>query len=538
MAISLTAPVVGFIAYAAVVFIIRRRRVAFPVWMAPALWFISGVISSLTAWFLRFTFVDGPAIDYLNLALNGVFITLTVGIATVGFASLTDRRRQMLVLAQQRERLIDLRSQAEDRALQRSTELQAVVSAVVAPEIDRLRNEISALGMNPGIDRLREVQEDLSSYSDSMVRRISHDMSQSREPINSQPAPILSTWRDSARLAASAQVSAPLTAVAALLLFLPQFNLGCVGIPLLAVTAFLAVTVGVGLLGRVKAISHPPLSLAWLLLSALLGFTAYRLVLNAGPQQCTWVTEWWESALATATAITVFLGLTIVVQSSRQAAVMIRDLESTNLEIIEVTRQLNLTGALTQGQISQILHGPIQGRLAAAIMALRIHMDEVLKGESPSSALLQLRITTLLDDAADDLLALGKPASASSATAKDLLVELGNRWRGFLDIDISLDADAQGFLGEHSDWIPRVIQCVEEALTNSSRHGSARHALVELSLDGSIYLVCTVTDDGYGVTEDIGEGIGLTGIIASGGTWNLSSNQPHGARLKVMWPLP
>ncbi|MEY2965028.1 MAG: hypothetical protein ACO3YU_04640 [Candidatus Nanopelagicales bacterium] len=518
--------------------IIRRGNAPFPAWLPPALWFASGVISSLTAWFLRLTFVDGRAIDYTNLALNGFFVTLTVGIATVGFASLTDRRRQVLVLAQQREQLIDLRSQAEDRALRRSTELQAAVSAVVAPEIDRLREEISALGMDPDIDRLREVQANLASYSESMVRRISHDMSQSREPINSQPAPILSTWRDSARLAASAQVSAPLTVVAAILLFLPQINLGCVGIPLLAVTAFLAVTVGFGLLGRIQALSRPPLSLAWLLISALLGFTAYRLILNAGPQQCTWVTEGWESALATATAITVFLGLTIVVQSSRQAALMIRDLESTNLEIVEVTRQLNLTGALTQGQISQILHGPIQGRLAAAIMALRIHMDEVLKGESPSSALLQLRITTLLDDAADDLLALGRPASASSADAEDLLVDLGSRWRGFLDIDISLDAGAQGFLGEHADWVPRVIQCVEEALTNASRHGSARHALVELSLDGSIYLVCTVTDDGHGVVEDIGEGIGLTGIITSGGTWQLSPNRPRGARLKVMWPLP
>jgi signal transduction histidine kinase len=502
------------------------------------MWFTTGCLTSTTAWLLRSVLGVGPGIDVANVILNGLFTTVTIGIATIGFASLTDRRRQMMVLSAQRERLIALRSQAESRALQRSEELQQIIARIVTPEIDRLRSIVSTLGMNPGLDRLRQIQDDISAYSNTMVRRISHDMSPAGDPVDPEPTPILSTWRDSARLAASAQVSAPLTAIAALLLYLSQFNLGCVGIPFLAVMAFLLVTVGVGLLGRLEMLARSPISLIWLVMSALLGFAAYRFVLDSGPQQCTWATTWWESSIATVTAVTVFIGLTIVVQSSRQAARMIRDLETTNQEIAEVTQEFNVAGALTQEQISQILHGPVQGRLAAAVMALRIHMDEVEKGGTPSTQVLQQRIGELLDEAAGDLVALAEIPRERPGDATEILSDLSIRWRGFLDIDIAIHESAQRFLTEHRDWVPRVTQCIDEALTNSSRHGFARNVHVDLSLDGVAFLSLTVIDDGRGVAQPPHQGLGLASITSTGGTWQLSSQPLGGARLHVQWPLP
>ena len=537
--IAIVAPIMGFLGYSLAVSIVRLVALSIPAWLPPLLWFASGTVSAVTAWLLRLTLLDSPALDVANVILNGLFTTLTIGIATIGFSALTDRRRQMQVLAGQRERLITLRAQAANIALQRSAELQEVIARVVTPEIDRLRRSISTLGMNPGLDRLREVQGDIISYSDTMVRRISHDMSPAGDPVDQHPARILSTWRDGAQLAAAAQVSAPLTAAAALLLYLSQFNLGCgTGIPALAVLAFLVVTVGLGRLGLLKTLARPPISLIWLVMSALLGFMAYHAVLNAGPQSCTWSSTWWESALATVTAATVFLGLTIVVQSSRQAAVMIRDLETTNHEILEVTREFNLAGALTQEQISQILHGPVQGRLAAAVMALRIHMDEVERGDNPSAETLRQRISELLDEAAMDLIALNQPPQKDSGDTGMILNDLGTRWRGFLDIDIEIHENAQRFLAQHPDWVPRVTQCVEEALTNSSRHGFARHVRIGLDLDGVAFFTLDVIDDGRGFSTPPRQGLGLASITATGGTWQLISEPSQGTHLHVTWPLP
>ena len=539
IAIAIVAPIMGLLGYSLAVSIIRLAALSIPPWLPPLLWFASGTVSGVTAWLLRWILLDSPALDVANVILNGLFTTLTIGIATVGFSSLTDRRRQMQVLAGQRERLITLRAQAANLALQRSAELQEVIAQVVTPEIDRLRRTVSTLGMNSGLDRLREVRDDITTYSDTMVRRISHDMSPAGDPVDQHPARILSTWRDSAQLAAAAQISAPLTAAAALLLYLSQFNLGCgTGIPALAVVAFLVVTVGVGRLGRLNPLARPPISLIWLVMSALLGFMVYRIVLTAGPNTCTWANTWWESALATVAAFTVFIGLTIVVQSSRQAAVMIRDLETTNHEIVEVTRQFNLAGALTQEQISQILHGPVQGRLAAAVMALRIHMDEVEKGETPSTETLRQRISELLDEAALDLIALTQPPQEDSGDTVTILNDLGTRWRGFLDIDIEVHENAQQFLTQHPDWVPRVTQCVEEALTNSSRHGFARHVRVDLDLDGVAFFTLDVIDDGMGFSTPPRQGLGLASITATGGTWQLVSEPSQGTHLHVTWPLP
>lgn len=536
--ISAAAPLIGFAAYAAVGSAVRFAAQSIPPWLPPTLWFISGGISAISAWLLRLIAFGGPPLDAINLILSGVFTTFTIGIATIGFYSLTDRRRQMLVLSTQRERLITLQSQAEDLAVLRSAELQKVIARVVTPEIERIRRAIANLDLRPGLDRLREIQKDISTYSDDMVRRISHDVAPQGHPVDIRPSPILSTWRDSARLAASAQVSAPLTVVAALLLYLSQFNLGCTGVPLLAVSAFLVVTVGGGLLGKYGPLARPPISLLWLFMSALAGFAVYRLVLGVGPDTCTWASTWWESALATTAAITVFLGLTIVVQSSKQAGVMIRELEITNHEISEVTREFNLAGAFTQEQISQILHGPVQGRLAGATMALHIHMEQVHRGEFPSVPDLQQRVGGLLDAAADDLAALAEPPRYVYGDVAQILDDLCTQWRGFLHIDTTIHEDADQFLADHPEWVPRVTQCVEEALTNSSRHGAARRVRIDLDLDGAAYLTLNITDDGHGFSAPPLQGMGLTGITVTGGTWHLTSNSPRGAHLKVMWPLP
>lgn len=535
---SIIAPLIGFAIYTLAVMVMRKRLLQTPLWLPPLLWITAGAVTSTSAALLRSATTDQYTIDGLNIALNGVFTLVTLGIATTGFASLTERRRQTQVLKRQRAQLLDLRSQAQAFAVEQSTNLLAVIAQVVGPEIQRLRTRVVDLGIDPSIDRLQSLQNEIARESTQMVRTISHEMVPQTERIDVAPTPILSTWPDSLRLIAGARISVPLTLLAALLLFIAQFNLGCVGVPSLAVLGFLVVTLGIGSLGYLDVLARPPVSLIWLIAATVAGFAGYHFVLSLGPDRCTWTSTGWEFAIATATAFTMFLGLTIVVQASRQAAQMVHDLEVTNDQITEVTRQFNRAGSLTQDQISRVLHGPIQGRLAAAAMALRVHLDRMQAGEAASVSDLSERITALLDDAAADLEHLSDPYEASSTTPSVALRDLINRWGGFLQTNVDIESDAAEFLDDHPDWAARIIQCTEEALTNASRHGSARHATVHLSLEASSFLALRVFDDGHGPDSHFEMGLGLNCITMSGGTWSLAPREGGGALLLARWPLP
>lgn len=538
LATSVLAPTISLLFYAICVSVVRHRSQPTPLWLPPTLWLMAGSVTGVMAGLIRADLSGRPGLDVTNIILSAIFAAVTVGIATVGVSSLTERRRQTGILAQQRDQLLDLRSQARAFAIEQTQILLSVIAHVVSPEIDRLRSRVRSLGVDPSIDKLRDLQQIIAEDSTEMVRRISHEASAQPTTVAVTPAPVKSTGRDILHLVSAATISIPLTVITAVMLFAAQFNLGCLGVPTLAVLAFLVVTLGVGSLGLAGPLSKPPVSLLWLVFATGMGFAAYRVVLALSPSRCSWTTSGWESAVASLTALTGFLVLTVVVQASRQAAQMVRDLESTNEQIAVVTRQFNLAGLITQEQISRVLHGPIQGRLAAAAMAIRVHLDQREAGRHPSTEALTHRVTTLLDEAAEDLHTLTDSGVPTPLDIKGSLLELGQRWSGFLHATINVMPEADTFLAHHPEWTARVIQCAEEALTNSSRHGSARHATVTLSIDGSIFLSLEVLDDGQGPDEDVVIGLGLGSVTTSGGTWSLSRRDCGGAALTVRWPLP
>ncbi len=499
---------------------------------------VSGAVTGLSAASMRGVLSGRPSVDATSIALSAIFTTICLSIVTVGVSSLTERRRRAEILARQRDHLLEMRSRAHDFAVRQTQLLLEVITQVVSPEIDRLRVRVKSLGVDPSIDTLQDLQLAITQDSTQMVRRISHESSPHLGSGVAKAVPLRFDWQDLLRLVGGAKVSVPLTMLAAVLLFASQFNLGCIGVPTLGTLAFLVVTIGVGAGGLAGPLSRSPASLIWLVFAAAAGFAAYRIVLGLSPNRCSWVASDWESAIASVTALTAFLLLTIVVQASRQVAQLVRELESTNEQIAVVTRQFNLADLITQEQISRVLHGPIQGRLAAAAMAIRVHLDQREAGAHPSTEALTHRVTTLLDEAAEDLQSLTDSGVPTPLDIQEALLELGRRWDGFLHATINVMPEADAFLAHRPEWTARVNQCAEEAFTNSSRHGAARHATVTLSIDGSTFLSLEVLDDGQGPDEDVVTGFGLGTVTTSGGTWSLSRRDSGGAALTVRWPLP
>ena len=533
--ISALAPLAGLATYAVAIAAFGRGLIASRSWYAPTLWALAGAVTALAASIMRSMAVGAVLIAPGALALSAIFTVLLVGVTTTGVASLASRQRQMRVLAAQQGRLIDMRAEAEGYVHYQSSELARIVEGVVSPEIVRLREDVLALDASADADRLQGIYDEIATYSNDVVRGISHEMS------TPTVLPLLpdvrsdSDGRLMARLIGSARVNAPLTLLLALLLLLAQSSWGCLGVTSMAVSAFVVVTIAVGSVGLIGRLRRAPWSLAWLMMSAALGFLAYRLVLDAGPEQCLWASTPLESATGAIVGVVLFLGLTVVVEASMQAAARVEMLEVTNRDLSEITGRLNHLGLVTREQVAELLHGPVQGRLAAVSLAIRLHMDSLQRGEDPSLSELKRRVDHLLDETSRDLQRLGREPVHSSRDVAERLTAVVIQWQGFLDLTVDTDALVVDVLHGHPDVAERLARCLDEAVTNASRHGGARRVMARCRIEEGSLLVLDVVDDGIGVIDSPTAGIGLESVTASGGVWQFVPVSGTGAHLRVTW---
>ena len=535
LGISALAPLAGLATYAVAIAAFGRGLIASRSWYAPTLWALAGAVTALAASIMRSMAVGAVLIAPGALALSAIFTVLLVGVTTTGVASLASRQRQMRVLAAQQGRLIDMRAEAEGYVHYQSSELARIVEGVVSPEIVRLREDVLALDASADADRLQGIYDEIATYSNDVVRGISHEMS------TPTVLPLLpdvrsdSDGRLMARLIGSARVNAPLTLLLALLLLLAQSSWGCLGVTSMAVSAFVVVTIAVGSVGLIGRLRRAPWSLAWLMMSAALGFLAYRLVLDAGPEQCLWASTPLESATGAIVGVVLFLGLTVVVEASMQAAARVEMLEVTNRDLSEITGRLNHLGLVTREQVAELLHGPVQGRLAAVSLAIRLHMDSLQRGEDPSLSELKRRVDHLLDETSRDLQRLGREPVDSSRDVAERLTAVVRQWQGFLDLTVDTDALVVDVLHGHPDAAERLARCLDEAVTNASRHGGARRVMARCRIEEGSLLVLDVVDDGIGVIDSPTAGIGLESVTASGGVWQFVPVSGTGAHLRVTW---
>lgn len=532
---SILGPLAALATYAGLIRALGRDRVANRSWTAPLLWAVAGATSALVASSLRSLAAGKMQVSLQNALLSAAFTVILMGVATIAVVAFTTRQRQMRVLAVRQERLVAMRAGAEYYAVYQSSELARVVGRVVTPEIRKLRDDVSALDAIPGTDRLQEIYDEISSYSSDVVRGISHEIAASGPSAHEYPPQGESGWRVTANLVGGARVNAPLTILCAFLLVVAQFKVGCVGVTSVAVCVFVLITLALGALGRFGVLARSPWSLMWLTLAAVSGFVAYRLVLEAGPEECAWATTPLESALGAVTALLLFLGLTVMIEASMQAAERVERLEFTNRELAQITRQLNRVGLVTREQVAELLHGPVQGRLAAVSLAIRLHLDSLQRGESPSLPELKRRVDRLLDETSRDLQRLGRENVAPAPDVKERLGAVARQWQGFLDLTLDMDAYVEEILDGNPAAAESLTRCLGEAVTNASRHGSARRVLARIRIEEGALLVLDVVDDGIGATGSPNAGMGLEGVTASGGVWQFEPVSGRGAHLRVTW---
>lgn len=174
-------------------------------------------------------------------------------------------------------------------------------------------------------------------------------------------------------------------------------------------------------------------------------------------------------------------------------------------------------------QSAKLLHGPIQGRLAAVAMSLA--MSDRAGREVQIETIASCRV--LLDACLSDLDHMMQ-ADRTVPVVEVSLRELRRQWRGLLEIQWAMNPDIVQLIDNDSDTRAKVADFLGECATNASRHGAARRLVVSGVLAASGNIELTVRDDGCGPSLPVVPGSGLGLLGEEGNTWSIGSNPDGG----------
>jgi len=195
--------------------------------------------------------------------------------------------------------------------------------------------------------------------------------------------------------------------------------------------------------------------------------------------------------------------------------------EQANVQLITRVNRLNAEHQLIRRDLSRLLHGPIQGRLAAVRMKLHLLSEADSGRVAPLSQEDIDQLALMVEYIAHDIETLTEPLTPKIAL--DVSAEMDAivaNWKGLMHIDFAPSNGATLLLERDSLLAQRVVDACSEAITNASRHGQATRVAIAIQVvDVETALRITVEDNGRGAHGNIVPGIGLEDISADGGQW-------------------
>ena len=231
-----------------------------------------------------------------------------------------------------------------------------------------------------------------------------------------------------------------------------------------------------------------------------------------------------------------FAGVSL--EADRQLRLVKDELHEANDSSQTAISALNETGRILGDEVSHVLNGVLQGRLAAVSIALQAHIDDLGRGGHPSTAILVEQVTVLLCLADQDIAEI-VTEQVRPLRLDETLRQLRSRWAGLLTLGWDIEPEAQVLLDDDIILLRWSNEVIDLAVGNSSRHGGATAftILVSTTRVAAGWLGIRAQDNGVGPgpREALG-GTGARSVIARQGTWVLRSRAAAGAELTVDLP--
>lgn len=244
-------------------------------------------------------------------------------------------------------------------------------------------------------------------------------------------------------------------------------------------------------------------------------------------------TLWW---LLPAILIFVWAILGFVFGANHVLSASLDKVRSANESLVRENQRLLGLAASTRNRIYRLLHGAIQGRLAAVSLALTAivnESDEQRREELMTQAVDQIALAEAdLRHAFDE-----RREDQSTQSRLDTMVAA---WRNLLQIQLDVPGAATTLLDEFELFGDEVLSAIQEGITNAHRHSHARSVSVAVTLDAAGELRLSITNDvanesGSANAREGGTGLEQIAIGAKSLTFARDASQ---ANLTAVWQLP
>ncbi len=526
----------GVLALAGATILRHRSHAPSPVPVVIAVWLLAGatrrIVSDTIAYFPQ----GPPSFD------PGIFLFAVTGTASwLGLLALLLARNDFY-----RERVHTLEAVSVELSAparhslevlrERRAAFVEIVESVIRPELVRLTSELRKVAVQPTRGVLLSLAEEVDSQSRELVRNVSRSITvapSTPEETGQVPGQVRSyTWRDLTDL----RVSITLTMILKVLVAGPWL-VAITGLPAERVVLALVLSWAILLAGAFTWRALQPHVGPWAVLVTVLTYALSQQV----PVNLV-IGDVLPSDLAGRGAAILLAGVltglfaSLITQGVERNRDLVRRLAEHNAATLAASQGRAQEIGQLDRQIAELLHGPVQGRLATVAVALRLSAHAPAES-FPETAEACQRLLAL---AGQDLTSIATPFVTTKAPLSARIAAVQAQWQGFLDLRVDVTPAAALALADDHATTSSIEAAIAEAVTNASRHGGAhcvtgRVDLVDL-VNGCSAFVITMLDDGCGPRDHAPRGAGLGGIEDRGATCTLMARPSGGAALTVTIP--
>lgn len=514
-----------------------RVRTPAPLPVVLGVWIAAGaarqVTMAATGWVEPGVGDDDP----LNLVLLAVAVAGWLGVSATVLALHDVLRRRADELTESEALLLAVSDGTAASVRARRVELIEAVEFVLRPELARLVTSLQQLQSGRSRAQLLALADQVDSQSRALVREVSQRVVAPTRvsPLADGSLSLRSPFDWRALL--SIRVSVGLAIALRMMIAVPWALAGdgSSALPMLAL--LFALGAGVLAAGRwVCAALTPHLGRWTVAITYLTYLVAQWVGMKALPFSVTASEVPPVLVFAMLSAVGVLYGVaaSLIEQGLHEARRLTAACERLRAARQEQARRSAVEVRTLERQISQVLHGPVQGRLATVAVALRLSAEQ----DEQTTRRAVHACQRLLHQAGEDISSIAGPMTPPSSSLGEQLAAVAAQWQGFLSFTFDLSR-APAWLQAEPELSEVVALTVAEAVTNASRHGRARRVCVRVEPpspgDGGLLII--VADDGRAPSPTVLPGAGLGDVTRRGGTWRLAPSDLGGTELSVYFPL-
>jgi signal transduction histidine kinase len=226
----------------------------------------------------------------------------------------------------------------------------------------------------------------------------------------------------------------------------------------------------------------------------------------------------------------IFASLIVTIVEARRKT--LRDLVSMNSKLEKDIEAFDGRSSELRRDISLILHGPLQGRIAGIALALRMSSKDSTLSENERVKKLK-EIQVLLESVISEVrerFNVDSESSSESVIVK--LIEIRRSWSGIAEINWSVEPKSYARIEKLNSKTLRDV--LYEAVSNSVRHGEADQINIVFQPEKNGLLI-KIQDNGRGLGSDYTASVGLKSITIAGGEYFFTDNFENGAELNIVF---